>query len=104
VILPEFSSRNDRTVLRRGLRANRAGVALAHWIIKPGSDLLLVLNRGWIKTLERNNTSPFDKATSSNSILFGFNRCPKDALARTGQTAKSVSHTIARHCHAPVIV
>lgn len=53
--------RTDR--LRLGLRAKRAGVALAQWIIKPDSDLLLVLNRGWIKTLERYYTSQLDRAT-----------------------------------------
>jgi hypothetical protein len=33
------------------------------WILKPGSDLFLVLNRGWFRTLEHYYVSSFDRGT-----------------------------------------
>jgi hypothetical protein len=42
------------------------------WIIKPGSDLFLVLNRGWYKTFEHDYVSEFDRGTVKLQYTFRF--------------------------------
>jgi hypothetical protein len=42
------------------------------WILKPGSDLFLVLNRGWEKTLEHQYLSKFDRGTVKLQYNFRF--------------------------------
>ena len=42
------------------------------WILTPGSDLFLVLNRGWFKTYESNYVSQFDRGTVKLQYTFRF--------------------------------
>jgi hypothetical protein len=42
------------------------------WILKPGNDLFLVLNRGWEKTYERDYISSFDRGTIKLQYTFRF--------------------------------
>lgn len=42
------------------------------WILKPGSDLFLVMNRGWFKTYERDYISSFDRGTIKLQYTFRF--------------------------------
>jgi hypothetical protein len=42
------------------------------WILKPGNDLFLVLNRGWYRTYEHTYESSFDRATVKLQYTFRF--------------------------------
>jgi hypothetical protein len=42
------------------------------WILKPGNDLFLVLNRGWFRTLEHDYISSFDRGTIKMQYTFRF--------------------------------
>jgi hypothetical protein len=42
------------------------------WILKPGNDLFLVLNRGWFRTYERTYVSTFDRGTIKLQYTFRF--------------------------------
>lgn len=42
------------------------------WILKPGNDLFVVLNRGWLKTFEGTYESAFDRASSKLQYTFRF--------------------------------
>ncbi|MBN1569675.1 MAG: carbohydrate binding family 9 domain-containing protein [Acidobacteria bacterium] len=42
------------------------------WILQPGNDLFLVLNRGWYKTYERDYVSSFDRGTVKLQYTFRF--------------------------------
>jgi hypothetical protein len=42
------------------------------WILKPGNDLFLVLNRGWFKTYENDYVSIFDRGTIKLQYTFRF--------------------------------
>jgi hypothetical protein len=42
------------------------------WIMTPGSDLFLVLNRGWRKTFENGYISEFDRGTAKLQYTFRF--------------------------------
>jgi hypothetical protein len=42
------------------------------WILKPGNDLFLVLNRGWYRTLEHDYVSSFDQGTVKLQYTFRF--------------------------------
>jgi len=42
------------------------------WILQPGSDLFVVLNRGWYRTLDRNYVSTFDRGTVKLAYTFRF--------------------------------
>jgi len=42
------------------------------WILKPGNDLFLVMNRGWIKDFDGSYRSNFDKATVKLQYTFRF--------------------------------
>jgi hypothetical protein len=42
------------------------------WILKPGNDLFLVLNRGWEKTLDSQYISSFDRGTVKLQYTFRF--------------------------------
>jgi hypothetical protein len=42
------------------------------WILKPGNDLFLVLNRGWYRTLDHNYLSTFDRGTVKLAYTFRF--------------------------------
>ncbi len=42
------------------------------WILKPGNDLFLVLNRGWFKTFENDYVSIFDRGTIKLQYTFRF--------------------------------
>ncbi len=42
------------------------------WILKPGNDLFLVLNRGWERTLDHDYVSLFDRGTIKLQYTFRF--------------------------------
>ena len=42
------------------------------WILKPGSDLFVVVNRGWVKTFDDAFESSFDRASSKLQYTFRF--------------------------------
>jgi len=42
------------------------------WILKPGNDLFLVLNRGWFRTYERTYVSTYDRGTIKLQYTFRF--------------------------------
>lgn len=42
------------------------------WILKPGSDLFLVVNRGWVQNVDGRLDSVFDRATSKLQYTFRF--------------------------------
>jgi hypothetical protein len=42
------------------------------WILQPGNDLFLVLNRGWFKTYEHDYVSSFDRGTVKLQYTFRF--------------------------------
>ena len=42
------------------------------WILKPGNDLFVVINRGWAKTLDGSFDSSFDRASSKLQYTFRF--------------------------------
>jgi hypothetical protein len=42
------------------------------WILRPGNDLFLVLNRGWFKTYEHDYVSSFDRGTVKLQYTFRF--------------------------------
>jgi len=43
------------------------------WILQPGNDLFLVLNRGWHRTLDDNRFEPaFDRASAKLQYTFRF--------------------------------
>jgi len=42
------------------------------WILKPGNDLFLVFNRGWVRTPEGPFESSFDRASSKMQYTFRF--------------------------------
>ena len=42
------------------------------WILKPGNDLFLVLNRGWYRTFDHEYISSFDRATIKLAYTFRF--------------------------------
>jgi hypothetical protein len=42
------------------------------WILQPGNDLFLVLNRGWYKTYEHDYVSSFDRGTIKIQYNFRF--------------------------------
>jgi hypothetical protein len=42
------------------------------WILQPGNDLFLVLNRGWFKTFEHEYVSSFDRGTIKLQYTFRF--------------------------------
>ena len=42
------------------------------WILKPGNDLFLVLNRGWFKTYEHDYVPSFDRGTVKLQYTFRF--------------------------------
>ena len=42
------------------------------WTLKPGNDLFLVLNRGWVKTFDGSFESTFDRASSKLQYTFRF--------------------------------
>jgi hypothetical protein len=42
------------------------------WILRPGNDLFLVLNRGWVRTFDDKFESSFDRASSKLQYTFRF--------------------------------
>lgn len=42
------------------------------WILKPGNDLFVVMNRGWYRTFEHNYVSSFDRGTVKFQYTFRF--------------------------------
>ena len=42
------------------------------WILKPGNDLFVVVNRGWVKTFDDAFESSFDRASSKLQYTFRF--------------------------------
>jgi hypothetical protein len=42
------------------------------WILRPGNDLFLVLNRGWYRTFDHNFLSTFDRGTAKLAYTFRF--------------------------------
>lgn len=42
------------------------------WILKPGNDLFVVVNRGWTRTFDGNFESTFDRASSKLQYTFRF--------------------------------
>ncbi len=42
------------------------------WILKPGNDFIVVLNRGWYLTLDHGYVSTFDRATVKLAYTFRF--------------------------------
>jgi hypothetical protein len=42
------------------------------WILRPGNDLFLVLNRGWFRTFDHNYISSFDRGTIKLQYTFRF--------------------------------
>jgi hypothetical protein len=42
------------------------------WILKPGNDLFLVLNRGWYRTFDHDYISSFDRGTIKLAYTFRF--------------------------------
>ncbi|MDR0311052.1 MAG: hydrolase, partial [Acidobacteriota bacterium] len=42
------------------------------WIIQPGSDLFLILNRGWEKSPDQRYVSVFDRGTAKLQYTFRF--------------------------------
>lgn len=42
------------------------------WILKPGNDLFLVVNRGWVKTFDGSYESIFDRTSSKLQYTFRF--------------------------------
>lgn len=42
------------------------------WILKPGNDLFVVLNRGWYRTFDHDYLSTFDRATVKLGYTFRF--------------------------------
>jgi len=42
------------------------------WILKPGNDLFLVLNRGWYRTFEHDYLSTYDRGTIKLQYTFRF--------------------------------
>ena len=42
------------------------------WILKPGNDLFVVVNRGWVKTFDGSFESSFDRASSKLQYTFRF--------------------------------
>jgi hypothetical protein len=42
------------------------------WILKPGSDLFVVLNRGWFKTFDGPLDSAFDRTSSKLQYTLRF--------------------------------
>jgi len=42
------------------------------WILKPGNDLFVVLNRGWFKTYEHDYVPSFDRGTVKLQYTFRF--------------------------------
>ena len=42
------------------------------WILKPGNDVFVVVNRGWVKTFDRSFESIFDRASSKLQYTFRF--------------------------------
>jgi len=43
------------------------------WILQPGNDLFLVLNRGWYRPLDDNRFEPsFDRASAKLQYTFRF--------------------------------
>jgi uncharacterized protein DUF5916 len=42
------------------------------WILKPGNDLFVVVNRGWVKTPDGSFESTFDRASSKLQYTFRF--------------------------------
>ena len=42
------------------------------WILKPGSDIFLVITRGWYRTFERDFISNFDRLTAKVQYTFRF--------------------------------
>jgi hypothetical protein len=42
-----------------------SGISIVYrWILKPGNDLFLVVNRGWLKDFEGSFEPSFDKASA----------------------------------------
>jgi len=41
-------------------------------ILKPGNDLFIVINRGWIRTFDDRFESAFDRASSKLQYTFRF--------------------------------
>jgi hypothetical protein len=42
------------------------------WILQPGNDLFLVINRGWFRTFDRDFQSSYDKGTVKLAYTFRF--------------------------------
>jgi hypothetical protein len=42
------------------------------WILNPGNDLFVVINRGWVKTFDGSFDSSFDRASSKLQYTFRF--------------------------------
>jgi Domain of unknown function (DUF5916) len=42
------------------------------WILRPGNDLFVVVNRGWVKTFDDRFESSFDRASSKLQYTFRF--------------------------------
>jgi hypothetical protein len=42
------------------------------WILKPGNDLFLVINRGWVRDLDGGYQSTFDRSSSKLQYTFRF--------------------------------
>jgi hypothetical protein len=42
------------------------------WILKPGNDLFLVMNRGWYRTFDHNYISSFDRGTIKLQYTFRY--------------------------------
>jgi hypothetical protein len=42
------------------------------WILRPGNDLFVVVNRGWVKTVDDRFESGFDRASSKLQYTFRF--------------------------------
>jgi len=42
------------------------------WILKPGNDLFVVVNRGWVRVLDGSFQSTFDRASSKLQYTFRF--------------------------------
>jgi hypothetical protein len=42
------------------------------WILKPGNDLFVVVNRGWVQNLDGRFDSIFDRTSSKFQYTFRF--------------------------------
>ena len=66
---------SEQCVKRKPRRRSKARGGIQsrfRWILKPGNDLFLVLNRGWLRTFEGPYKPVFDKGTAKLQYTFRF--------------------------------